>query len=313
MGLWKSVLRPFRLLRQGLRRWLRPPDYRRLLRRIDALERNLERVLLMRYPELGPEVGPREALRRHEFKVHSQNGEDGLLLRIFSTIGVTERRVVEFGIQDGRECNAANLILNYGWGGLLMDLGEGYVRAARAFYHEERGVPEERLKIEQERMTAENANTVLERHGIKGEIDLLSIDIDSNDYWVWKAIRAVEPRVVVIEYNASLDPGKRLICEYDPDFDARARHPRGWYHGASLGALALLAERRGYSLVGCESAGVNAFFVRSDLARGRLPELLPEEAYYPHARRLRHASPAEQYAQLEKLRFGRDDSVGGDA
>jgi hypothetical protein len=307
MGPWKRFRRLFRPLARGLRRSLRPPDYRQLLKRVAAVENNLERVLIARYPEVGTDPSPRDVFRAREFKVHSQNGEDGLLLYILSTIGITDRRLVEFGIQDGTECNSANLILNFGWGGLLMDCVPEHVEAARRFYCRDRGVPETRLRIERERATAENIDSVLERCGIKGELDLLSIDIDSNDYWVWKAIGVIQPRVVVIEYNASFGPFESLICTYDPEFDARAAHPSGWYHGASLTALTSLATRRGYELVGCDSAGVNAFFVRADLARGKLPALSPEEAYYPHARRLTRASAPEQLAKLRGLPFERDD------
>ena len=141
---------------------------------------------------------------------------------------------------------------------------------------------------------------------MKGEIDLLSIDIDGNDYWIWKAIEAVDPRVVAIEYNASLGPRDPLICVYKPEFDARAMHPSGWYHGAALTALTRLANRRGYALVGCESAGVNAFYVRRELLGGRLPELQPERAFYPHQRRLARASAQEQYDLLKGLEFASD-------
>ncbi len=306
MSVWKGIRRPFRPLFRGLRRSLRPPDYRTLLKRVDALERNAENSLLSRYQELGAS-DPRERLRGREFKVTSQNGEDGLLLHIFSLIGTTNRRSVEFGIGDGSECNSANLILNFGWGGLLMDCSGQDIERARRLYHGKQRIPQARLRIETESVTAENVNELLEKHGMKGEIDLLSIDIDGNDYWVWKAIRVVEPRVVAIEYNASFGASEPLICVYRPDFDARSVHPSGWYHGAALEALTRLARRRGYALVGCDSAGVNAFYVRSDVLDANLPELEPEQAFYPHRRRLGGASEQEQLELLKNLPFARDD------
>ena len=307
MSPWKRIRRVFRPVFRALRRSLRPPDYRQLLKRVDGLERNLENLLLVRYEELGPGAGPRELLRNREFKVSSQNGEDGLLLHIFSEVGMTDRRLVEFGSGDGTECNSANLILNFGWSGLLMDCSEPNVARARHFYHDEHSIPASRLKIETELATAENINALLEKHGVKGEIDLLSIDIDGNDYWVWKAIQAIDARVVAIEYNASFGPREALISVYRPDFDSRAVHPSGWYHGAALSALTRLAGRRGYALVGCDSAGVNAFYVRRDVLGGTLVELAPEQAYYPHRRRLARATAKEQYELLRGLEFARDE------
>jgi hypothetical protein len=306
VGWVKTLRRQFRPLSRALRRSLRPPDYRALLKRVDNLERNAENLLRERHPEAMADSSAREFLRTMEFKVHSQNGEDGLLLHLFSKIGTTDRRLVEIGIGDGRECNAANLILNFGWSALLVDCDSSRVEAARRFYYEERGVPQERGQIAECRVTAEYVDPLLEQHGMKGPIDLLSVDIVGNDYWVWKAIQAVEPRVVVIEYNASFGDSEPLIAVYAPAFDARSKHPSGWYHGASLVALAQLAERRGYALVGCDSAGVNSFFVRQELAEGKLPQTAPAEAYYPHRRRLRHASAREQLERLRGLEFAVD-------
>ena len=310
MNVWKwirSLFRPlFRALRRSLRRYVRPADYRRLLKRVDALEWNAENALLSRYLELAPS-DPREQLRSREFQVTSQNGEDGLLLYIFSLVGTTNRRSVEFVMGDGSECNSANLILNFGWGGLLMDCSARDIERARRLYHEEREIPKERLRIETELVTAENINELLEKHGMKGEIDLLSVDIDGNDYWLWKAIQVVEPRVVAIEYNASFGASEPLICVYRPDFDARSIHPSGWYHGAALAALTRLGQRLGYALVGCDSSGVNAFYVRRDVLDGRLSELDPDQAFYPHRRRLDKASELEQLELLRNLEFARDD------
>jgi hypothetical protein len=301
-----SLRRRLRPLSRALRRSLRPPDYRRLLKRVDDLERNLAHLLRLRFPGLGAEASAAELLRAQEWKVHSQNGEDGLIAHVFSTIGPTDRRFVEIGIGDGSECNTANLTLHFGWGGLLVDCVTENVASARRFYHEEHGVPLARLAIAEARVDAENVNALLDRHGVRGSIDLLSIDIDSNDYWVWKAIDRIKPRVVVIEYNASFGPSEPWIALYEPSFDSRAHHPSGWYHGASLTALARLGARRGYQLVGCDSAGVNAFFVRRELAASKLPAQDPAEAFHPHRRRLRHASAEAQIEALRSLPFATD-------
>jgi hypothetical protein len=113
----------------------------------------------------------------------------------------------------------------------------------------------------QETVTVANINAILEQGGMTGEIDMLSIDIDNKDYWVWKAIDVIRPRLVVIEYNASLRPPLSLVVPYEPT----PTPVGGNYFGASLEALVRLARTKGYRVVGCCFAGVNAFFVRDDL------------------------------------------------
>jgi hypothetical protein len=198
-------------------------------------------------------------LEGFERKVHSQNGEDGVLEAIFAAIGVTNRYFVEFGCEDATECNTAYL-LEQGWQGLLMDPA-GMSRNTRA-------------TVRQEFVTAENIDFLLRKYGVPEEFDLLSIDIDGNDYWVWQAITH-RPRVVVVEYNAHVPPGERKSIPYDPSF----RWTGTDYFGASLRALAELGDRKGYVLVYCESRGVNAFFVE---ARALPPSFVPRplEAIY---------------------------------
>lgn len=189
-----------------------------------------------------------------EKKISSQNGEDGVLAAIFGAIGVTNRYVVEFGAENGTECNSANL-LRQGWSGLLLDADDHPGTTVR-----------------REFITAENVNDVFAKHGIPREFDLLSIDIDGNDYYVWRALNN-RPRVVVIEYNASMPPELSRAIVYDPKF----KWDNTDYFGASLRALAELADRKGYELVYCERAGGNAFFIaRSALPPGFVPKPLAE-------------------------------------
>lgn len=286
-----------------LRRALRPPSYSRIFKRLDALERNVENVLTLTHGGEQRDVAPRALLQSREFRVFSQNGEDGLLLHIFSQIGTTSRQFVEFGIQDGRECNCAVLALRFGWSGLFMEFEPEQVAAARHLYHEQHQLSASRVRIEQARVSPENIDALLSGYGMSGEIDLLSIDIDSFDYWVWRSINAIRPRVVVIEYNASLGPSAELVMPYDPQLDIATIDPGGLDYGASLAALAHLGNSRGYALVGCESAGVNAFFVRKELLRGELSELTPEAAWWPHRRRSRRASPSEQQELTARCDF----------
>ena len=238
-----------------------------------------------------------------EFKVHSQHGEDGIVLEIFSRIGVTDRRFVEFGFGNGSQCISANLSLNFGWQGLLMDASQRHVELAREFYRRRLGRRSANVKIVQCLVTADNIDATLAREGMAGQIDLLSIDVDGNDYWLWQAISAVCPRLVVIEYNASLGPERSVTVKYDANFDYRAKHRNGFYHGASLAALAKLARQRGYILAACDSSGTNAFFVHQGAASGKLDELQVPEAYYPPAGRCKALALDEQFDQIKHMDF----------
>ena len=261
-------------------------------------------VLRDRYPALiAPDARPyKDEVNQYGFKCYSQNNEDGILLYIFSQIGTSDRRFVEFGVQDGQQCNAATLALNFGWSGLFMDGdGEG-VAAGRRYYADLLGLQARRVRFVQCFATAENINQVLRDNGVLGEIDLLSIDVDGNDYWIWQAISAVHPRVVAIEYNASFGSERSVTIPYKPDFVATQHHPSGFYHGASLVALTNLAHLKGYTLIGCDNNGVNAFFVRRDMANGKLREVAAQDAYFPHARRqMRGYNSQAQFDMIKHL------------
>ncbi len=180
-----------------------------------------------------------------EQRFFSQNGEDGIIRMILAKIGTTNRFCVEFGVENGRECNTRFLI-KQGWKYLHMD-------GSRQ--------KKEYTRIMHEFITAENINYLFRKYKVPERFDLLSIDLDYNTYWVWKALEGYFPRVVVIEYNASVPPAESKAVRYNPD--------RVWdgtdYFGASLLALAKLGKDKGYTLIGCESHGINAFFVRNEL------------------------------------------------
>lgn len=275
-----------------------------LRRRVLNNERHLRMVskrMLLQYAHLSA-TPVFQSINDYEAAVYSQNGEDGILLHVFSLIDCHNHRFVEFGVGDGVQCNTANLSLNFGWHGLLMEADGASVHKAQQFYGRMLG-PDGRVKIRQARVTAENINTILAEEQIQGEIDLLSIDIDGNDYWVWQAISSIRPRVVVIEYNASFGPRRAIVTKYLENFDARSHHQSGYYHGASLAALDKLAREKGYNLIGCESAGVNAFFVREDLLGEKLQPLTPEEAYFPHYFRTRQMTVDEQWQMIATMPF----------
>ena len=198
-------------------------------------------------------------LLRYGFKVYSQSDEDGIIQEIFNRIGTSNRVFVEVGVEAGVECNSVKLLIE-GWRGLWLEGAEQHVATIRANF--QTFVAERRLAVNHALVNAENVDALIAQGGVSGEIDLLSIDIDNNDYWVWQAVTAVRPRVVVIEYNATLHPPLALVVPYH----ASRQWDGSSYFGASLEALVRLGRSKGYHLVGCNFAGANAFFVREDVA-----------------------------------------------
>lgn len=205
------------------------------------------------------------------FKLLSQFEEDGITLAILREAGITNARFVELGCGDNGG-NSGFLAKELGWSGLMVDAERDCVAAARLRFNSAR------VQVVQSWITREEIDDLLERHGVTGEIDLLGIDIDGNDYWVWEAISVVSPRVVIIEYNALFGPDRAVAVPYDPKF-TRPRRQRA-YFGASLRALSQLGERQGYRLVAVEPHGANAFFLRDDLAPA-IPASDPAEAFRP--------------------------------
>ena len=114
-------------------------------------------------------------------------------------------------------------------------------------------------------ITAENIEELFGRAKVPEEMDLLSIDIDRNDYYVWEKITHYRPRVVIVEYNSVVPPTMSWVVPYDPKAYGWAKFGNLQHNGASLKALEELGAKKGYSLVGCDLCGVNAFFVRNDL------------------------------------------------
>ena len=206
-------------------------------------------------------------IRDAEFKVFSQFGEDGILQYLLAKVPVTTKTFVEIGVDDYRESNTRFLLQNENWRGLIIDRGTSHL----AFLESSSLRWRYRVDGVSAFVTPEDIDRILADGGFEGEIGLLSIDIDGNDYWLLEAIKAVEPQIIVVEYNSMFGPDLAVTVPYDPAFDRFQAHYSGLYFGASLRALCELAAARGYRFVGSSSSGVNAFFVRADLASA-LPE-----------------------------------------
>jgi len=225
-------------------------------------------------------------LTRHGYKVYSQNDEDGIIAEIFSRIGMTNRIFVEFGVETGVECNTVKLLVE-GWRGLWIEADPASAASIRDIFSS--FIASRQLTLVESRVTAENIDALIASGGIVGEIDLLSIDIDYNDYWVWRAIKQINPRLVAIEYNATFRPPMSIVVPYRPDgrWDGATN-----YYGASLEALVRLGRQKGYRVVGCSLAGVNAFFVREDLCGAKFLEPATAQEHYEPPRHFLYLLPS---------------------
>jgi len=217
-----------------------------------------------------------------EFKVFSQAGEDGIIQYLVSRVPIVNRTFIEFGVESYVESNTRFLLRHNNWKGLVIDGSEEHVRT----------IHQDRLTYARHDLTAlcafitrDNINELFLQAGFAGDVGLLSVDVDGNDYWLWEAIEAVSPRIVVCEYNAVFGEHAAVTVPYDPAFSRQNAHHSCLYFGASLSALRHLAKKKGYDFVGCNSFGSNAFFVRRDLDHG-LPIPRDDEGFVPSTHRM---------------------------
>lgn len=195
-----------------------------------------------------------------EFSVFSQAGDDGIIQYLIHKLDIKERYFVEFGVQDYIESNTRFLLLNNNWSGLIMDGSQEHIDFIQSDYFYNKY----NLTARKQFITAENINQVLTEEKVPQEAGLLHIDIDGNDYWVWKAINVIQPVIVVMEYNSSFGEERAITVPYKADFERYTAHYSGLVFGASLQALNKLAIEKGYTFVGSNSYGNNAYFIRND-------------------------------------------------
>jgi len=230
-------------------------------------------LLALAYQDRAERGAPLPSFDEVEFKVYSQNGEDGILLFLFSLLGSPTKKVVEICAGSGIECNAANLIVNRGWRGLLLDGDEENIAGGRKFYQSNGNTSWYPPTLVQSWVTRDNVNELVSEHGFAGEIDLLSLDLDGIDYWIWKALDCIQPRVIVAEYNWTWGPDESKTVPYDPSFSWDQGGAGNIHFGSSLNALVGLGRKKGYRLVGCQHWGFNAFFVKDGIGEQWFPEV----------------------------------------
>jgi hypothetical protein len=247
-----------------------------------SITQTTQLLLQGHYQRLLAEGKAMPSLTDVEFRCYSQTGEDGIIHYVFAVLGTGPRKAVEVCAGNGLECNSANLIVNHGWDALLFDGDANNIAAAKEFYRACRDTCYRPPTLVEAWITAENVDALIAGNGYAGEIGLLSVDVDGMDYWIWRAIRGVSPRLVVVEFNPSWGPELSVSVPYDPNFRMDfSKAP--YYTGASLTAFCKLAQEKGYRLIGVNRLGFNAFFLRNDLRCDVFPALSPAECFRMNA------------------------------
>ncbi|MFZ3060711.1 MAG: hypothetical protein WA102_13375 [Candidatus Methanoperedens sp.] len=201
-----------------------------------------------------------ENIHETEFKVFSQWGTDGIIQYLINNIEISEKKFIEFGVQYYTESNTRFLLINNNWKGLVIDGNKeniDYIKKDPIYWRRD-------LTGVHYFINKDNINNIISDSNFFGEIGILSIDLDGNDYWIWECINVVDPIIVIIEYNSVFGYKHAITIPYNPTFDRTKAHYSNLFFGCSLKALCLLAEKKGYIFVGSDSSGNNAFFIRND-------------------------------------------------
>ena len=211
-----------------------------------------------------------------EFKVFSQWGDDGIIQFIINKLDIPKRNqvFVEFGVENYTESNTRFLLVKNNWTGLVIDGSQSnieYIKQDRIYWQHS-------FTATCAFITKDNINQLIRDAGIEGEIGILSVDIDGNDYWVWNAINIVNPFVIIVEYNSVWGFDKPYVITYQDNFVRTKAHYSNLFFGTSLLSACNLADEKGYDFIGCNKAGNNAYFIRKDKNQ-YFRKLTPEEGF----------------------------------
>ena len=249
-------------------------DLRDLVQGVERQERMLEALgkVLTAQVQAKSEIS---SLREAEFRIYSQWGDDGIIQWLIHKLPAVPKRFIEFGVDNYLESNTRFLLVNNNWSGLVMDGSAEKIRWLKRrkwFWRYD-------LTAQNAFLTTANVDTIVRDWAADGEVGLMHIDVDGNDYWLWKAITSIAPPIVIMEYNALFGPDRAITIPYDPTFRRHKAHYSGQYAGASLPALTRLAAEKGYHLIGTNSAGNNAYYIKQGWLSPELNAIQPIEAF----------------------------------
>lgn len=239
--------------------------------KFDRIDRQLEYIR----SALGRIESRQSERKKSSFKVFSQWDEDGIIQWLINNISIRNKVFVEFGVENYTESNTRFLLTNNNWSGLVIDGNRNhidYIKRDEIYWRYN-------LKADCGFITAENINDIIERNGLSGNIGLLSIDVDGNDYWIWESIRIIDPDIIVCEYNSIFGYKNKVTTPYREDFVREKYHYSGIVYGASIAALVELGKKKGYCLVAGNMFGNNVFFLKKELCNDIVCEIPISEAY----------------------------------
>lgn len=236
-------------------------------------------------------------LRDYEFKIFSQWGEDGILQYLTKAVEIKNKTFIEFGVEDFFESNCRFLLMKDNWRGFVIDGSSTNIDRLKKsyFYWKHHLVGIDAF------ITKENINDLLATSGFDEDLGILSIDVDGNDYFIYEAINFFKPCILICEYNSVFGATRKISVPYEPGFIRTNKHYSNLYWGASLPAMTHLANKKGYSLIGTNTACCNAFYVRNDLLNNNVEVLSVEQAYSPsHYRESRNENGDLTYITAEE-------------
>ena len=215
------------------------------------------------------------SLSQVEFSIFSQFGDDGIIQWLVQNIDIENKTFIEFGVEDYSESNTRFLMMNDNWSGFVLDGSVNNIeKLQKENYYWKYDLNSKAIFI-----TKSNINEIISAQKIIGDIGLLHIDLDGNDYYIWEAINVVNPVIVIIEYNSIFGCERQISIPYRDDFIRGKAHYSNLFFGSSIKSLYELSKRKGYSFIGCNSAGNNAYFVRDDKIGGSIQSIDLKNGY----------------------------------
>lgn len=210
-----------------------------------------------------------ENIHDAEFQVFSQFGDDGIIQWLVQNLEIPNNTFVEFGVEDYSESNTRFLMMNNNWSGFVMDGNNNNINKLKNQYYYWRYD----LNVQAAFITRGNINSLIAAQNFAEDVGLLHIDLDGNDYYIWETLNVIKPIIVIVEYNSLFGADRPISVIYDDDFRRSNAHYSSLFWGASLLSLYNLANEKGYSFIGCNSAGNNAYFVRNDKLNKRIKKV----------------------------------------